>query len=312
MKKHNAGWFVAGILCILLMAAGVNIVGDNITANGFVNSISGYQVNGGAGTTGQTLCNGGFGFFDTPCNAGGTGTVVTVNGGSSLGTANFNSTTPTAGSGFQNATIQISGTSISAELPIGFYNTVDLNGSAQTQRLALNFSSLFTATDSSSPSRTSIAPTLAPGSSGALYMATNSSNPGGSTAPALYDGNGNLTPATTYTGQTCNSNGCYRIDSDGTIEQWGEISATGGGNGGTFSMTYPHSFTSTTNLIVLFVPAYCNLGSPSACAGGGGGSNGTSPQAGIDVADVTNPTIAWWDTNTAPGTIAFYWHAYGH
>ena len=41
-------------------------------------------------------------------------------------------------------------------LPTFYYQTVALNGTAQTQRSTLNFSSFFTATDSASPSRTTI------------------------------------------------------------------------------------------------------------------------------------------------------------
>lgn len=40
--------------------------------------------------------------------------------------------------------------------PSLYYQTIDLNGSAQTQRPAFNFSALFTASDSASPARTNI------------------------------------------------------------------------------------------------------------------------------------------------------------
>jgi hypothetical protein len=40
-----------------------------------------------------------------------------------------------------------------------FYQTVDANGTAQTQRPVLNFSSFFTLTDSSSPARSTVDPT---------------------------------------------------------------------------------------------------------------------------------------------------------
>ena len=74
-----------------------------------------------------------------------------------------------------------------------YYQTVDLSGAAQTQRLALNFNSaLFTAADSASPSRTNIGlNTTGTGT----YVATYAASPGASTALATFDGNGNLAPS---------------------------------------------------------------------------------------------------------------------
>lgn len=46
------------------------------------------------------------------------GATITINGGSSLSTANFNGTTPAAGSGFQNSTFQVSGNNVSVENPL--------------------------------------------------------------------------------------------------------------------------------------------------------------------------------------------------
>ena len=53
------------------------------------------------------------------CGAGGSGTAVSVNGGSELGTVNLNGTTPTAPVGDTNVTWQISGSSVSAYVPTG-------------------------------------------------------------------------------------------------------------------------------------------------------------------------------------------------
>lgn len=52
------------------------------------------------------------------CGTGSGGSSVTVNGGSTLATANFNSTTPAAGSGFQNLPFQTSTTNVSVEAPL--------------------------------------------------------------------------------------------------------------------------------------------------------------------------------------------------
>ena len=51
------------------------------------------------------------------CGTSSGGTTVTVNGGSNLGTLNLNGTTPAAGSGYTNATVQISGSNASVEVP---------------------------------------------------------------------------------------------------------------------------------------------------------------------------------------------------
>ncbi len=58
--------------------------------------------------------------FAVSCPTCGTSTAssVTINGGSSLGTANFNGTTPAAAAGFVNGTWQVSSSNVSVEIPI--------------------------------------------------------------------------------------------------------------------------------------------------------------------------------------------------
>jgi hypothetical protein len=46
--------------------AAVNGTFNNIVASGFVNSVTGYQLNGAAGSANQTLCSNGT-YFNTPC-----------------------------------------------------------------------------------------------------------------------------------------------------------------------------------------------------------------------------------------------------
>ena len=72
-----------------------------------------------------------------------------------------------------------------------FYQTIYLAGSAQTQRSQLNFTSRFTAADSSSPSRTTI-DVNGPGTGN--YVATETADPSSSVQPAYYDGNKNIVP----------------------------------------------------------------------------------------------------------------------
>ena len=42
---------------------------------------------------------------------------------------------------------------------------------------------------------------------------------------ATFDANGNIIDSGSITPRTCNSNGCYRIEADGTIEEWGVVTA---------------------------------------------------------------------------------------
>jgi hypothetical protein len=80
----------------------------------------------------------------------------------------------------------------------------------------------------------------------------------GTTTPnncAKFDAAGNVidsgAPCSTATPRTCNSNGCYRVDGDGTIEAWGTVSVPASGTGtNTATITFPTSFTTATNLAV--------------------------------------------------------------
>ncbi|MFZ3343381.1 MAG: hypothetical protein WA213_21060 [Terriglobales bacterium] len=62
------------------------------------------------------------------CGVSTGGTVLTVNEGSSLGSADLNGTSPAAGTGYVNATPQISGSSVSVEVP----NAITLGSTALT------------------------------------------------------------------------------------------------------------------------------------------------------------------------------------
>jgi hypothetical protein len=68
---------------------------------------------------------------------------------------------------------------------------------------------------------------------------------------ASFDASGNVVDSggTAPIARTCNANGCYRIESDGTIEAWGHSAATGAtGSAYTLAVTFPTAFTTTTNL----------------------------------------------------------------
>ena len=72
-----------------------------------------------------------------------------------------------------------------------YYQTVAANGTVQTQRPVLNFSSRLTVSDSSSPARTTI-DLDAPGTG--VFTATYASTPGTSANCAQFDGAGNIVP----------------------------------------------------------------------------------------------------------------------
>jgi hypothetical protein len=70
-----------------------------------------------------------------------------------------------------------------------------------------------------------------------------------------FDSSGNAVDAgftcTTATPRTCNANGCYRIESDGTITAWGIVTApTSGGTVATIAITFPTTFTASPTITV--------------------------------------------------------------
>ena len=73
------------------------------------------------------------------------------------------------------------------------------------------------------------------------------------------DANGNTADAgapcaTVTTSRTCNANGCYRVEGDGTIEAWGQTGAASSGTTATLTATFPTTFTTTTNLEITVFP----------------------------------------------------------
>lgn len=140
-------------------------------------------------------------------------------------------------------------------LPTTYYQTIEVSGTPATQRLSMNFSSRFVVTDTPSPSRTNVQ-LNAPGNGS--YVATYGSSPGSSTNCATFDGSGNLVPSSAtscagpMTSKTCNVNGCYRVEADGTIYEWGPSALVTGSTttAQRLAITFPLPFTSTTHLRV--------------------------------------------------------------
>lgn len=74
----------------------------------------------------------------------------------------------------------------------------------------------------------------------------------------------------TATPRTCNANGCYKIDSDGTITESGEVFAPTGGGAVSGTITFPFTFTSVP---IITLTAVGNTG---------GGDTDTPPSVGAN------------------------------
>ena len=136
----------------------------------------------------------------------------------------------------------------------GYYQTVAAAGTAMTQRPTLNFSSNFALSDSASPAQTNVM--LA-----TVGVAGTYTNPTNITTNAFgqvvsITGNGS--------GRVCGLNGCYRIQSDGTIESWGSTTGAAGcsvwllpgvcgeaDSAEILTATFPYAYTNAANLRVV-------------------------------------------------------------
>lgn len=180
-----------------------------------------------------------------------------------------------------------------------YYGTVAVNDTSYTQRSKINFSSRFAASDSSSPAQTNV-DLNASGVTAGTYA-----NP----ASVTVDAYGRTTAVTPGTGtaRTCTSNGCYRVEADGTIEMWGVTSSFGGSSNGTFAVTFPTNFTTTTNLSIVMSPTGC-----SAAAGAcGGGIYPVSLTPEISTLTTSGVTVNYASEATV-NSIQAYWHVWGN
>ena len=135
---------------------------------------------------------------------------------------------------------------------------------------------------------------------------------------AVYNGTNWVAVGTTGSGQTgvtCSGGNCYRQNSDGSYEQWGTTPTFGGQNGGSFSMTFPHTFTNLSSVIVVFSPNGC-AGSGSTggsyCAGNPGGSPNNTYACGITTPSLTAPTGFYTSSNTVAAGASCSWNAWGY
>lgn len=121
-----------------------------------------------------------------------------------------------------------------------YYQTIQFNGTPLAQQPVLNFLTPLTAVAVSGKTNVGVATT---GSEAEVVTATGSS-PSGYTA--VWDGFGGLTGVAPgpIVSRTCNSNGCYKVFSDGTIEEWGLVSSSN------VISTFPYPFTTAVQSFV--------------------------------------------------------------
>lgn len=250
---------------------GVDVQGTGVA--GTVNAAQGYQVNGAAGTAGQALCSDGT-YFDALC------TFL-------QGPVFYQSviTGTTAGSALtQRSYLGVgSGTGLTAVDVIGLGPNVS--------RTVLNVNS--------------------PGTSKDL-IATYTVNPGSSTALVKFDGNGNMEASAggnIPANAVCNSNGCYILYSDGTLDEWGISPAAVlacSNVCGEATVTFPHAFASTTNLSPV---TGTNLCAQTPC-GSGVHPITTNPEA---YTLTTSGVTIYFDAGgqTISTTPQAWWHAKG-
>lgn len=120
------------------------------------------------------------------------------------------------------------------------------------------------------------------------------------------------TPSGGGTARTCNSNGCYRIEADGTIEQWG-VSTTvpTGADTASVTVTFPTTFTTATNLSFVAwadncADSACTTKTPVAITGNGG------PSTSLVTVFVSGVVPTGGGGNTLNNAIHIHWQAFGN
>lgn len=112
--------------------------------------------------------------------------------------------------------------------------------------------------------------------------------------------------------RTCNSNGCYRVEADGTISQWGISSVVpGGADTASVTVTFPTTFTTTTNLsFVAWADncgdSACTTKTPVAISGNGG------PSTSLAVVFVSGVVPTGGGGSVINNTIHVHWQAVGN
>ncbi len=133
---------------------------------------------------------------------------------------------------------------------------------------------------------------------------------------AVYDGTNWITVGTTGSGSAlppvCSGGNCYRQNPDGSYEEWGTTPAFGGTNGGSFSMTWPHAYTTLASITAVFSPTGCAGGNATYCASNPGGSPNNTYNCMMMTPSLTAPTVAFSSSNTVTSPAACFFHVMGY
>lgn len=251
-----------------------------IGALGVGTSTPGFAVdveNGAVNASGGFIFNGGIGVTSGQCLAADTDPFKT-----------FRITVPCIGS-----------------VPTTFYQTIDANGTPQIQRAALNFSSNFVVTDLSSPARTNVE-LITVGTPG-TYVSPSS---------MTFDAFGRETSVTASSAinTTCSGTtppwGCYRVEADGTITEWGVSAAFAtGSDQESVSITFPLAFANTNNLEFDALPDNC----VDSCSGTSPKNPTTmTPTGAATTTGVTLVLTGVVPTGGGGGTVSQTVHAHWH
>lgn len=175
------------------------------------------------------------------------------------------------------------------------YQTVQSAGVSQTQQPRLNFLAPIACTNNVGNTSTDCSLSASGATAGTYVLPT-----------VTVDSLGRVTSISSGAlSRTCNSNGCYITYPDGTILQWGSIGGCGSGTAAcNMAVTFPFTFTSTTNLSVTVAEV------------GGGHNNYTAGHdgpttSGFNVQYAALVFVGGGGTNL-PGTQTADWIAIGH
>jgi hypothetical protein len=185
-----------------------------------------------------------------------------------------------------------------------FYQTIQFNGVPLAQQPVLNFVSPLTATAGGGKTNVGAATT------GTESLLVTSAAAGAVNTYAVWDAYGGITGSSApVTPRTCNSNGCYRVNPDGTYEEWGLSTGcgTGSNNDCTVTVTLPHAFPTSLDSVT---------STPR--------SNNTAANEGNILTMIYSPSASSFNVrfgatvqvggggNAIDPSVVAYWIAFGH
>ena len=132
---------------------------------------------------------------------------------------------------------------------------------------------------------------------------------------ALFDGTNWVTVGTSGSGSTgvvCSGQSCYRQNADGSFDEWGVTPTFGGADAGTFSMSWPHTFTNLNSITAVFSAADCVGGDATACSTGSGGTDGGFYSCAVMTPSLSAPTVMWTASNTVHSGAFCYFRVSGY